>query len=99
MNSTNEAIRFGVPMLCLPQEADQPFNAYRVADELGFGIRMNTGHINVKYIKKAIEKLIIDNSYLCRLIRFSYFDEKHNGVNNSVKEIIDHINNYKKQRN
>jgi UDP:flavonoid glycosyltransferase YjiC (YdhE family) len=40
MNSVSEAINYGVPIICLPLSGDQPFVAWRVADELGMGIRL-----------------------------------------------------------
>ncbi|WP_442789489.1 nucleotide disphospho-sugar-binding domain-containing protein [Paenibacillus sp. CAA11] len=40
MNSTSESLYYGVPLIVLPQSADQPIVA-RCVDEIGAGIHLN----------------------------------------------------------
>lgn len=56
MNSINEAMYYGVPMLVFPYATDQPANADRIA-ELGLGKRMKTSMSGERIMQSAFEVL------------------------------------------
>ncbi|RCX12983.1 MGT family glycosyltransferase [Anaerobacterium chartisolvens] len=62
MNSTNEALFFGVPTILVPQSVDQPFVAGRVA-ELGAGIALDNESITPELLRESLEKILKDDCY------------------------------------
>ena len=95
MNSVSEAIHFGVPLVCIPIDFDQPGVAYRVSDELGFGIRLNKLTCNADIIKNAVNLVLEDISYRERIIRFSRISRRYDGSKESAKL----INGFLRQNN
>lgn len=61
MNSSSEALYNGVPLIVVPQFADQPLVARRIT-ELGAGISL-IGSITSKDIDNAVNKILLNNSY------------------------------------
>ncbi|GGA34170.1 macrolide family glycosyltransferase [Paenibacillus physcomitrellae] len=59
MNSTHEGLYYAVPMIVLPQSADQPAIARRVA-ELGAGIHLNQDHLTAEALRDAAEHVLGD---------------------------------------
>ncbi|MET7695035.1 nucleotide disphospho-sugar-binding domain-containing protein [Streptomyces sp. NPDC005483] len=57
MNSVNEAMRAGVPLLLVPQGADQQMVARRVV-ELGAGLTMHTQHITKDSVHRLARRLL-----------------------------------------
>ena len=62
MNSVNESICCGVPMLLLPHHFEQQMIANRV-QELGMGLVMDIKKIRPSTLNKAVHKLISDGFY------------------------------------
>nr|QNH67995.1 UDP-glucuronosyltransferase-like protein 6 [Brachionus plicatilis] len=91
MNSTSEAIHYGVPMIGIPIKADQPRVAYRICDELKLGIRFDPLKLNRKNLSDAIVRVLNDNSYLCRMLEYSKKSHKYDGIKNSVCMINDFL--------
>ena len=60
MNSVSEALYFGVPLVMLPQTAEQGGVAERTA-QLGAGIRL--GKPTAQAIGEAVDKVLTDSSY------------------------------------
>ncbi|MEA4921424.1 MAG: macrolide family glycosyltransferase [Clostridiaceae bacterium] len=60
MNSVNEALYYGVPLLLYPQTPEQSGVAYRV-NELGAGMYLNDD--SVKTIRQAIFEVLENNNY------------------------------------
>ena len=89
MNSISEAIHFGVPLVCIPIDFDQPGVAYRVSDELGFGIRLNKETCNPDAIREAVCQVLDDISYRERIVRFSRISRRYNGCSESAKLLHD----------
>ncbi len=58
--SVMAALRFGVPMLCLPPVADQPYNAEKVAD-LGLGAVLDPS-ASADTIREAVARLLADQA-------------------------------------
>ena len=61
LGSVASAITFGVPMVCIPGERDQPLNAQRIV-ELGAGIALNAPAASGD-IALAIERVLSDERY------------------------------------
>lgn len=63
MNSTSETIKYGVPIVAIPLEADQPMNARRACDELSLGVRLDLFQLNPDELADAIEHVLSDEKY------------------------------------
>ena len=91
LNGTSEAIHHGVPLICIPITADQPRNSYRVADELGLGIRLDKHTLTKEKLINAISEITNDNSYHERMIRFAAISREYNGAQNAKDIILNYI--------
>jgi MGT family glycosyltransferase len=60
LNSVTEALWHGVPLVLLPQAADQPLNAHRV-ERLGAGLQVRDP--TAATIRAAVERVLADPSY------------------------------------
>jgi UDP:flavonoid glycosyltransferase YjiC (YdhE family) len=89
LNSTSEAINYGVPVVCIPLEVDQPLNAYRIADELGLGIRLEYTVMTVDDIRQAIHKILNDKSFYQRMEFHSKVSKYHVGYLNGSRLVMD----------
>lgn len=87
MNSTSESLHFGVPMICMPMTTDQPLVAYRVADELKLGIKLDYKSFNAIQLRDAVLEILNDRSYYDRCKVFMNYSQYHNGIQNSAKLI------------
>ena len=99
MNSTSEAIHYGVPMVCIPNTVDQPLNAYRVADELGAGIRIVSADLSAEKVRDAVCRILTDKRYLERCLRLTQVSRRHNGSLNAARiardYALEHMNKKK----
>lgn len=62
MNSVNEAIYYGVPVITIPQFADQPAVAKRL-EELGLGKVINKKNVSVQALKSALNDVLYNKKY------------------------------------
>ena len=62
MNSINESLYYGVPMIVFPQMLEQKANAYRI-EELGAGI-MCKSKLTESILDKHINIISSNNNYL-----------------------------------
>ncbi|MFG3658673.1 macrolide family glycosyltransferase [Streptomyces sp. NPDC047706] len=62
MNSVNEALHAGVPMLVVPQGADQPMVARRVV-ELGAGLSIRTQDVTEGSVRALARRLLHDRRF------------------------------------
>jgi len=97
MNSTSEAIYWGVPIVGIPILVDQPRVAYRVLDELGFGIRLSVQNLTAHSIRDAVYRVLKEKSYTERILRYSKISRKYDGVKNSANYSIEYIETYLKK--
>ncbi len=92
MNSVSEAMQYGVPIICLPLSGDQPFVAWRVADELGIGIRLQPDEdLSVEKVKNSIAKILNDPKYRSRAYDLSLISKKYLGHKIAVEHLITFI--------
>lgn len=96
MNSTSEAISYGVPVVAMPILADQPRIAYRITDELGFGVRL--AHFETNFIKNAMYKVLTDKSFYERIIRYSKISRMYDGAKNSARYTVEFIRKIKSNK-
>ncbi|MBL8925773.1 MAG: glycosyl transferase [Pseudonocardia sp.] len=59
MGSTMEALYYGVPLVCVPQMAEQEVNAARVA-ELGLGVRLDPEGLTADDLRAAVDAVTSD---------------------------------------
>mgnify|MGYP003365630178 CR=1 FL=1 len=62
MNSANEAMYYGVPVMGVPQRADQPIVANRMK-ELGLGEVIHKKHVTATNLKETATKTLNDSTY------------------------------------
>lgn len=73
MNSVDEAIYYGVPIIAIPLVNDQPMIAQQIV-KLGVGISLKMSEITSDDIKKAVSDILSQNTYreMCRKIQDSF---------------------------
>ncbi|MBV9356023.1 MAG: glycosyl transferase, partial [Chloroflexi bacterium] len=59
MNSTMEALYYGVPMVALPQMPEQAMTAHRIA-KLGVGVELDPGTLTVEALREAVSSAVND---------------------------------------
>ncbi|CAD0205778.1 unnamed protein product [Chrysodeixis includens] len=69
LQSTDEAILAGVPLIAMPMVGDQPFNAERY-EQFKIGIRVDFQDVTEDKFKNAILKVINDDSYRKNIVKF-----------------------------
>ncbi|NUU61585.1 macrolide family glycosyltransferase [Paenibacillus agri] len=57
MNSTNEGLYYGVPLIVIPQSADQPIIAGRVAN-IGAGVKLQMESLSAKQLREAVDHVL-----------------------------------------
>lgn len=62
MNSVNEALYYGVPLLAIPEAMDQPYVARRIV-QLGAGISLSPKRVTAPRIRRLAETILTDASY------------------------------------
>lgn len=85
MNSINEAIYYGVPLIVIPQDADQPFNALRVA-ELNLGITLKMRNIKHGLYQKA--KQVIEDEEIKKHMKYAQIQQRSAG---GVQKAADYV--------
>jgi MGT family glycosyltransferase len=66
MGTIMESIYRGVPMVVMPQAANQQPNSRRVA-ELGLGIQLDKGSITVEALQNAVTTILSDDTFRARV--------------------------------
>ena len=92
MNSTSESVHYGVPMICIPQNGDQPLNAYRVAIELGLGLFYDYKTLTAKELISGIHKIFADSTFYSRCQLYSNLSKQYVGHKIACKRIMEIIN-------
>ena len=88
MNSVDEALYYGVPMLVVPQGADQPLVAKRVA-ELGAGLAVTAGV--GERLRPLAEQLLVDPSFCAAAARLSEAQRGAGGYRRAAGELEHHL--------
>jgi UDP:flavonoid glycosyltransferase YjiC (YdhE family) len=80
-------------VVAIPLVDDQPLVAYRIADELGLGIRLDFTKMNSNDIRKAVHTILQDKSYYERMDMHSKLTRKHAGHLNGAKLVLEYLTN------
>ena len=91
MNSTLETIKYGVPIIGLPLDADQPTNAVRICDGLSFGIRLNPETFTPEQLAHSIDQVLSDVKFKANIQRMSEISAKYNGAAEGAKILTDYL--------
>lgn len=89
MNSVNESLYHGVPMVLFPQHSEQAMVAERTA-ELGAGLMLRGN--KPKHIRKAVEQILNDDAYKENANKISKSFKISGGAKKAADVILDVIN-------
>ncbi|WP_459476500.1 macrolide family glycosyltransferase [Clostridium saccharoperbutylacetonicum] len=87
MNSTNEGLYYDTPLILIPQFADQPLVANRVA-QLGAGIVIEKNEATPEMLKECVGKIFSDNSFKINSGKIGKSLREAGGYKKGVDEIL-----------
>ncbi|ANS76512.1 glycosyl transferase family 1 [Paenibacillus yonginensis] len=87
MNSVHEGLYYGVPLIVIPQSADQPALARRVA-ELGAGLQFNQQDLTAEDLRAAAERVLEDDSMRAAAAELGASFRKAGGQRQAAEEIL-----------
>ncbi len=87
MNSTHEALYNGVPLVVIPQSADQPIVAGRIAS-LGAGIALQMQSLTVNGLREAADQVLKQPSYKNVVDNLQESFQRSGGYRLAVDEIL-----------
>ncbi len=86
MNSVNEAMEAGVPMLVVPQGADQPMVASRIT-ELGNGLSVGAQDVTEATVRTLASRLLHDHTYRAAADSLKLAQRAAGGAQRAVDEL------------
>jgi MGT family glycosyltransferase len=86
MNSTNEALYYGVPLLAIPQAKDQHYIARRI-EQLGAGIRLSRKHMTASRLRNSADEIRAQANYAQASARIGESLRQAGGVRAALKAI------------
>jgi len=93
MNSTSEALYYGVPLIVIPTGKDQPAIARRVS-ELGAGIQLSMDGLTSTQLREAVSTVFSNESYRMKAVEIGQSFQAASGY----KQAVDEIEKYKIQQ-
>lgn len=93
MNSTHEGLYNGVPLIVIPQSADQPIIAGQVA-KIGAGIQLNMHDLTANQLREAAENVLHQSSFFKAAAKMRASLQKSGGHQQAVDEIFKFKNQY-----
>jgi MGT family glycosyltransferase len=87
MNSTSEGLFYGVPLIVIPHDKDQPFIARRVA-ELGAGIQLQKDNLSANELRKAVDEVVKNQDFRKVVSEMSKSFQQAGGYQQAVREIF-----------
>jgi MGT family glycosyltransferase len=88
MNSTNEGLYFGVPLIVIPQNADQPIIAQQVAN-IGAGIKLQMQSLTADKLQEAADHVLNQPSFNKAVENIRESFQKTGGYHQAVDEIFE----------
>jgi MGT family glycosyltransferase len=92
MNSANESLYTGVPMLVVPQGADQPLVARRVV-ELGAGLSMRAEDAGVTVVRSLARRLLDDPRFRAGAATLRTAQREAGGYRRAADELEQYLRN------
>ncbi|MGM7721366.1 macrolide family glycosyltransferase [Metabacillus sp. Hm71] len=93
MNSTNEGFYYGVPLIVIPQSADQPIIAGQVA-KIGAGIQLQMQNLTANQLYEAADHVLNHPSFYKAVANMRESFQKSGGYHQAVDEIFKFKNEY-----
>ncbi|MGQ7871581.1 macrolide family glycosyltransferase [Bacillus sp. 1A] len=93
MNSSSEALYYGVPLVVVPVTGDQPLVAKRVA-EVGAGIRLNRKELTPELLREAVKKVMDDATFKEKSRKVGESLRDAGGYKKAIEEIEKFVSNY-----
>ncbi|MBP1963392.1 macrolide family glycosyltransferase [Paenibacillus aceris] len=91
MNSTNEALYYGVPLIVIPQSADQPIIAAQVAN-IGAGITLQMQSLTADQLRESVDHVLSRTSFEKTVATLSESFRKSGGYQKAVDAIFEFTN-------
>ncbi|MED4586578.1 glycosyltransferase [Brevibacillus choshinensis] len=93
MNSTNEGLYFGVPLVVIPQSADQPIIAGQVAN-LGAGIALQMQSLTADQLRETVNHVLNHPSFHTAVATSRESFQRSGGYHQAVDEIFEFKSQY-----
>ncbi|RAV19439.1 macrolide family glycosyltransferase [Paenibacillus contaminans] len=93
MNSTHEGLYYGVPLIVLPQSADQPVIAEQVAN-IGAGVRLQMQGLTANQLREAADHVLSLSAFKKSVAKIRETFRKSGGYRQAVDEIFEFKNQY-----
>jgi MGT family glycosyltransferase len=90
MNSTSEGLYHGVPLVTIPQGADQFTVAERV-QRLRAGLQLHRGHITPARLRRAVERITGDASYARHATQIGDSFREAGGAPRAADEVLRYV--------
>jgi len=87
MNSANEALYYGVPMIAIPQASDQPWVAQRI-EQLGAGKVLHRRTLSAKKLRLSVEEILANPAYAQASAAVGKTLREAGGYQRAVEEIL-----------
>ncbi|MEH7460490.1 macrolide family glycosyltransferase [Bacillus sp. JJ1127] len=87
MNSTNEGLYYGIPLIVIPQSADQPVIAGQVAN-LGAGIKLQMKGLTASQLRETADHVLRHPSFHKAVANIRESFQKSGGYQQAVDEIF-----------
>ncbi|MCC3380161.1 macrolide family glycosyltransferase [Paenibacillus farraposensis] len=87
MNSAHEGLYYGVPLIVIPQNADQPIVAEQVAN-IGAGIKLQMQSLTANQLREAVDHVLSLSSFKKAVANISESFRKSGGYHQAVDEIF-----------
>jgi MGT family glycosyltransferase len=95
MNSINESLYNGVPMILIPQMYEQDFNAFRV-QQLGAGVYIKPREVTEEALISNVDKVINTKSYYLNAKKIGKTLKDAGGYQKAADEISNYLEKYDK---
>lgn len=86
MNSVSEALYYGVPLLAIPQSADQPWVARRIV-QIGAGKMLHRSNVHSQVLRASADEILAQPSYAQASVRIGKTLRDAGGYKRAADEI------------
>jgi MGT family glycosyltransferase len=93
INSTNEGLYYGVPLIVIPQNADQPIIAQQVAN-IGAGIKLQMQNLSANQLHEEVNHVLDNPSFHKSVVKMRESFQRSGGFVQAVDEIFEFKRDY-----